>query len=362
MEDSASKIRIVSVEPHIAVGKVYVKITTNYKVTGWGEISAVEPTVAAALVKSLQEILQDQNPTRIEFLSQRMYRAHRDLRGGPFMVHTISAIDMALWDIAGKLWKAPVYRLLGGAVRDKIRVYPTAKAHKAPPGDIYPFSGDPKDIDKIVGMVKRAREMVGPDGTVMLDAHSAMPPAVVIQFAAAIEPYDVLFIEEPWVPGNIEVCKKIRNAVKVPLATGERDRTIWEFIPYLQAQVVEIVQPDVCHSGGISQLKKIAALAEAYQVALAPHNTASYLGLTASLHVAATVPLFLIHEAYTHTTPVPIPRKNWTIDNDGYASLPEGVGLCVDIDEDLLAKTPPMQPGRKFWPDMRLKGGSVADY
>lgn len=113
------------------------------------------------------------------------------------------------------------------------------------------------------------------------------------------------------------------------LATGERDRTIWEFIPYLQAQVVDIIQPDVCHSGGISQLRKIAALAEAYQVALAPHNTASYLGLTPSLHLAATVPLFLIHEAYTHTTPVPIPRKNWTIDKDGYASLPEGVGLCV---------------------------------
>ena len=360
VEDAASRIRIAGVDPFIAIGKVYIKITTNYNVTGWGEISAMEPNVASALVKSLREILLDQNPTRIEFLWQRMYRSHRDIRGGPFMVHTISGIDMALWDIAGKLWKTPVYRLLGGPVRDKLRVYTTDQAVKVAAGGSFPFSADPADVQGLVDRVKEGRKKVGPKGAVMFDAHSCLPPATLIQFASAIEPYDVLFIEEPWVPGNIEVCKKIRNAVKVPLATGERDRTIWEFVPYLQAQVVDIVQPDVCHSGGISQLKKIAAIAEAYQVALAPHNTASYLGLTASLHLAASVPLFLIHEAYTHTTPIPIPRKTWTIDNEGYASLPEGVGLCVEIDEKLLANA--AEPGRKFWPDMRLKDGSVADY
>jgi galactonate dehydratase len=364
VEDRGASIRITGMKTHLVGSKVYVQIETNHKVTGWGEISALEPKTANVLAQSLFELLDGENPTRIEYLWQKLYRSHRDIRGGPFMVHTIAGIDMALWDIAGKQWNVPVHRLLGGPCRDKIRIYPTAKAHKAPPGGVYNHSCDPPDIQNMVRMVREARKLVGPDGAVMFDAHCAIPPAALIQFAAAIQPYDVMWIEEPAVPGNIEVFKKLRQAIKIPLATGERDRTIWEMLPYLQHQAIDILQPDVAHTGGITQMKKIATLAEAYYTPLAPHCTTSPLGATASLHVAASIPLFLIHE----TAPNAIAWgeqfacKPWTIDKDGYASIPHGPGLGVEIDEKMLAKVA-ADPKLKFvWPVVRLRDGSVADY
>src|SRR5262249_3379391 len=251
----------------------------------------------------------------------------------------------------------PVHRLLGGPCRDKIRVYPTAKATKAPPGGVYNHSADPPDIRQMVNMVKQARKQVGPDGAVMFDAHCAIPPAALMQFAAAIEPYDVLFLEEPAVPGNIEVFKKLRQVIKIPLATGERDRTIWEMLPYLQNNCIDVLQPDVAHTGGITSMKKIATLAEAFFVPLAPHCTTSPLGATASLHVAASIPLFLIHE----TAPQAIKwgeqfaTKPWSIDKDGYASIPGGPGLGVEIDEKAIAKVA-ADPKVKFqWPVVPLK-------
>jgi galactonate dehydratase len=365
VEDKGSTIRISGLRTHLVGSKVFVELQTNHKVTGWGEVSALEPRTANALVQSLFELLDGENPTRIEYIWQKLYRAHRDIRGGPFMVHTIAGLDMALWDITGKLWGVPVYRLLAGPCRDRIRVYPTAKATKAPPGGVYTHSCDPPDIATMVRMVQAAREQVGPDGAVMFDAHCAIPPAALIQFAGAIQPYELLWIEEPAVPGNIEVFKKLRQAIKIPLATGERDRTIWEMLPYLQHQAIDILQPDVAHTGGITQMKKIAILAEAYFVPLAPHCTTSPLGATASLHVAASIPLFLIHE----TAPQNIAwgeqfaRKPWSIDKDGYASLPDGPGLGVQMDEKMMAKVAADPKTPKFiWPQVRLRDGSVADY
>jgi galactonate dehydratase len=193
--DRGASIRISALRPHRVANKVYIEIQTNQKVSGWGEISALEPATAQALVTSLFELLDGENPTRIEHIWQKLYRAHRDIRGGAFMVHTIAGIDMALWDLTGKLWGVPVYRLLGGPCRDKIRVYPTEKAHKVPPHGIYDHSGNPSDIRRMVNAIKATRERVGPDGTVMFDAHCAVPPATLIQFAAAVEPYNVLFLE-----------------------------------------------------------------------------------------------------------------------------------------------------------------------
>ena len=135
---------------------------TNRKVTGWGEVSALVPAAAEELAKALFALLDGENPTRIEHLWQKMYRAHRDMRGGPFMSHTIAGIDMALWDITGKLWGVPVYRLLGGPCRDRVRVYPTAKAEKVPPHGVYEHSGRPSDIQRMVDAIKAARERVGP--------------------------------------------------------------------------------------------------------------------------------------------------------------------------------------------------------
>jgi len=344
--------------------KAYIKIETNLQVTGWGEVTGLEPEVAIELAKSLFELLDGENPTRIEHLWQKLYRSHRDMRGGPFMTHVISAIDMALWDITGKAWQVPVHRLLGGPTRDKIRVYPTAKAQKTGTGGPHPYSGNPTEIEQLVKAIKDTRERVGKDGTVMFDAHCAVPPAMLIQLAAAIEPYDILFLEEVAVPGNIEVFKRLKQQIKIPMATGERDRTIWGMIPYLQERCIDILQPDVGHTGGISQVKKIATLAEAYFVPLAPHNTCSELGLSASMHVAASIPFLLIHEAYLdgHIMPPGVARKNWDVDEEGYASIPQGPGLGVEIDESMFEKVN-ADPRRKFtWPKPTLPDGAVRDY
>ena len=360
--DRGSNLKITDVRMFYVAGKLYVRIQTNGNITGWGETFGLNARVAMALVAAMAEGLKGENPTRIEHLWQRLYRGPRDSRGGPYMTNVISAVDMALWDIAGKAWGVPVYRLLGGPTRDRIRLYPSATSYKVGPGGPRQFAATPQMVQGYVDHVAEFRRRLGPDAAIMLDAHCAMPPAFLIQLANAIEPYDVLWIEEPAVPGNIEVFKRLKDAIKVPLATGERDRTIWEVREILEAQVIDILQPDCGHGGGISQMKKVAALAEAHLVPLAPHCTMSSLGLTASLHVAASVPFFLIHEGYQNVLPDDVARKTWTMDEDGCVSLPEGPGLGVEIDETR-AQEVGREENRQFsWPENRLSDGSVSDY
>ncbi len=362
--DRTSSIRLTAIKTYWVGPVVYVKLETNHGISGWGDLKGVDPRPAKVLVESIFELLKGENPTRVEHLWQKLFRSHRNLREGALMVHTIAALDMALWDITGKLWSVPVYRLLGGPTRDRIRVYHTDKAQKVPPHGIYEHSGTPADIDNMVRAIKAAREKVGPSGAVMFDAHSAVPPATLIQLAAALKPYDVLFIEEPAVPGNIEVFKRLKEQISIPLACGERDRTIWGVLPYLHERCIDILQPDCCHTGGISQMKKIATLAEAYFVPIAPHCTATFLGIAASLHVVASIPLFLIHEFYPQNAGFNTPgltRMAFEVDQDGYIGLPPGPGLGVEVDEAKLA-VEAQKPQTYKWPGATLKDGSVADY
>ena len=176
-----------------------------------------------------------------------------------------------------------------------------------------PFSGTPQQIDGIVKSIENARKQVGPDGIVMFDAHCALPPPFLMQLAAAVKAYDLFYIEEPAVPGNIEVFKRLKKHISTPLAVGEQARTIWDVIPYLQAGVADILQVDCAHTGGISQLRKIATLGEAYQVPIAPHCVTTDLGATASLHVSAAVALFLIHEYYPSISPPGLVKKSWSM-------------------------------------------------
>jgi galactonate dehydratase len=364
VEDRGSNLRIVNVRGLPCGTKAYVKIETNMGITGWGEITGLVPNVACALVESLKELLVDENPTRVEHLWQKLFRSHRDMRGGPFMTHSLSAIDMALWDITGKAWGVPVYRLLGGPLRDKVRMYPSPRAQKLGTGGPHPFSGNPSDINRLVKMVQDVRAKNGPDYTIMFDAHCAIPPAMLIQFANAIQPYDILFLEEVAVPGNIEVFKRLKEQIRVPMATGERDRTIWEMIAYLQNGCIDILQPDVGHTGGISQMRKIAILAEAYHVPIAPHCTQSELGLSASIHVSASVPFFLIQEGYLdgHIMPPGVAKKSFEVDKDGFASLPQGPGLGVEMDEAQFEKINADPRKRYRWPTPTYADGSVRDY
>jgi galactonate dehydratase len=360
--DRGSSLRITGLRAFSVGGKIYVRIETNHKIVGWGETFGLIPKVAVQLAEALGEGIAGENPTRIEYVWQRLYRGHRDMRGGPFMTNVISAIDAALWDITGKAWGVPVHRLLGGPTRDRIRMYPTATSYKIGPGGPKEFSGSPADVKGYVDHVAEIRKRLGPDGAIMLDAHCALPPPFLIQLANAIEPLDVLFIEEPAVPGNIEVFKRLKEAINVPLATGERDRTIWGFIPYLQEGCIDVLQPDVGACGGISQMKKIATLAEAYHVPLAPHCASTVLGLTASLHVVAAIPFFLIHEGGAGNNPGNVARVSWTVDDEGYASLPEGPGLGVEIDEAAVLKLHAQMPKKSGWPRPMLPDGSIADY
>ncbi len=359
--DRSSSIRITRLTATPMQRKVYLKLETNHRVTGWGEIDQLEPYVATRLAQSLFELLDGENPTRIEFLWQKLYRAHRDMRGGPFMTHTLAGIDMALWDIAGKLWGVPVYRLLGGSTRDKIRIYPSPTATKVGAGP-QEFSGTPADIERHVRSVANARKQVGPAGLVMFDAHCALPPPFLIQLAGAIQPYEVTYLEEPAVPGNIEVFKRLKQHVKIPLAVGEQARTIWDVAQYLQERVADFLQVDMAHTGGPSQLLKIAMLGEAYHVPIAPHSVTTDLGMSASLHVSASVPLFLIHEYYPGITPKDLIRRSWEVDKDGYASLPTTPGLGCEINEARLEEIS-RTPAKPEWPTRgRLKDGSIADY
>lgn len=363
-EDRASEIKISSLYATRVGTKAYVRIDTSHKISGWGEVTGLDPEVACSLARSMFELIDGENPTRIEYLWQKIYRSHRDMRGGPFMVHVLSAIDMALWDITGKLHGVPVYRLLGGPTRDKIRMYPHAKAYKVPAGGPRQWAANPKELEGLVQHIADARTRVGPDGTLMFDAHCCLPPPMLIQFASMVKAYDLIWIEEPAVPGNIEVFKRLKAAIPIPLATGERDRTIWEMVPYLQERCIDILQPDVGHTGGITQIKKIATLAEAYHVPLAPHCTQSELGLSASLHAVAGIPNFLIQEGYIdgHIMPPGVALKNWTQDKDGYASLPQGPGLGVEIDESAIPAVN-QDPKRQYkWPRPKSPDGSIVDY
>jgi galactonate dehydratase len=362
VEDRGSKIKITALRGFRVGTKAFLKIDTDAKIFGWGEVTGLEPMVAIALANSLFELLDGQNPTRVEFLWNKLFRSHRDMRGGPFMCQVLAAIDSALWDITGKAWGVPVYRLLGGNMRDKIRVYPTAKAHKTGTGGPNPASGTPADIEHLVKLVKDDRERLGPDGAVMFDCHSSMQPPLLLQFAAAVEPYNLLWLEEPVVPNNIEAFKRIKQQIKIPIATGERDRTIWGALPYLHEGCIDIFQPDWAHCGGITQMKKIATLCEAYSIPIAPHSISSALGISASFHCTASVAEHLIHEYYVDMMPPEVVHKRWEIDKEGYASLPEGPGLGVEVDESTFEKVN-ADPARKFkWPQPKAPDGGVIDY
>ncbi|MCE9534459.1 MAG: hypothetical protein K8T89_25560 [Planctomycetes bacterium] len=361
--DLCTTLKITKMKATWVNPNVFLRIETNHGIVGWGDLKGVDPRVSKPLAESLFELIDGENPTRIEYLWQKIFRAHRNMRGGALMMHTLAAIDMALWDITGKLWGVPVYRLLGGPVRDRIRVYHTPQARKVPASPVN-HAETPATLEKIVANIAAARKLVGPSGAVMFDAHSAIPPAALIQLASMLKPYDLLFIEEPAVPGNIEVFKRLKEQINIPLAAGERDRGIYEMLPYLLHRCLDVLQPDCCHTGGITSMKKIATLAEAFHVPLAPHCTASNLGISASIQVAASIPFLLIHEFYPDNkgfNPGSIMRIDWKVDAEGYASLPTGPGLGIDVDETAL-ETESKKPQTYKWPGQKLKDGSIADY
>ncbi|HZB95062.1 MAG TPA: galactonate dehydratase, partial [Herpetosiphonaceae bacterium] len=295
---------------------LFLKITTDEGVSGWGEpiVEGRAATVAAA-VKEMEGYLLGRDPDQIEDLWQVLYRGGF-YRGGPVLMSAISGIDQALWDIKGRRYHLPVYQFLGGAVREKIRVYSWIGGDR--PADVGAHAkqqmaagftalkmGASEEVhyidsfakvEAVVERVAAAREAVGSGIGIGVDFHGRLHKAMAKVMAKELEPFHLLFIEEPVLPENNEALREIAASTSIPIATGERMFSRWDFKKILQDGFVDIIQPDLSHAGGISEVRKIATMAEAYDVAVAPHCPLGPIALASSLQVGAATPNVVIQE------------------------------------------------------------------
>jgi len=332
----------------------FLKISTDEGYTGWGEpiVEGRARTVAMA-VKEFEPVLIGQNPLEIERLWTEMYRG-TFYRGGPVLVSAISGIDQALWDIKGKYHNTPVYKLLGGPTRSKVRTYAhlrgdntdeqieNAKKAVAAGFDVFktgPTSGavrpleTPKFIDECVERIGRIREALPGHVDLALDFHGRFTPANSIRLIRELEQFKLLFVEEPVQCENVDALVTVARSTCIPIATGERLFTRWGFREVLEKQAASILQPDLCHAGGITEVRKIAAMAEAYYVQIAPHNPLGPISLAAGLQVAGSVPNFLCQEQVSLGEGyIKEPFKI----KDGHIDLPEKPGLGIEVNEDYI--------------------------
>jgi galactonate dehydratase len=358
----------------------FVKVTTDEGVSGIGEATLFgyeQPVIAA--VERFSHELVGEDPLRIEHHWQRLWR-HTFWRGGPVLSSAISGIDQALWDILGKVCGQPVYQLLGGACRDSIRLYggigggtPDEVVERAQnlhergitaaKLSAFPATNIVDNIGSVMGVVeqvKALREAMGPDFDIMVECHGRLSPTMSILVEKELRPYYPLFMEEPARCENTASMKKLSEHAKIPIATGERLYTRWGIRELIENEWVSVVQPDVCQCGGISELRKIAAMAETHYIACAPHNPYGPVATVASLHIDACIPNFLIQECSMWDV-------EWRDDivasghveiENGSARLPKGPGLGIELDEDEIAKHPFHMGGQNAW---FLEDGSVGD-
>lgn len=359
---------------------VIVKVLTDSDLYGWGEatLENKEETVCAA-VKQLGQALIGEDPLATERHWQILYR-HGFWRGGVVFNSALAGLDQALWDLRGKAWGVPVYKLLGGPTRDRLRLYThvgiyqpelmvedaqrdvadgfTAMKTGAWQGDT--LLPEQERIAAFSERIGQLRQAVGPQVDIMVDDHGRNRSTSAVRLISALEPHRLLFFEEPTQPDDIESLARVRAAnLTTDLATGERLYSKWEYQPLLERRLVDVIQPDLCHAGGITECKKIAALAEAYYVQIAPHNPQGPLSTAAAAHLCMAIPNFLILE-YVRQEPYrdQILREAWTVE-DGHLRVPDRPGLGVDLDEEVITANP-YRPGRArrnaFSAD-----GSVAD-
>lgn len=339
-------IKITKVETFILRNSwVFVKISTNAGITGWGEMLKDKSKTCAAGVQQVESYLLGKDPRHVVQHWQAIYR-HSFYRGGPILTSIVSGIDQALWDIKGKALGVPVYELLGGPTRDKIRVYGSAqdvtrgraKACKISPRaegrTAYKYVESPAFVQKVVKDFAALREKLGPEVDIGIDFHGAVQPQTALLLIKALEPHQPFFYEEPVQCQNVDVLADLAHQTHIPIATGERVFTKWGFREILEKKAASILQPDVCYAGGITELRLIAGMAEAYYVPIAPHNPQGPCSLAASCQIAASIPNFLIQERGT-STHENLLKTPFQVEN-GYLPLPQGPGLGIEIDEDKL--------------------------
>ncbi len=345
-----------------------VRVETDDGLVGWGEASleghaeAVEGAFA-----SLRDRFIGHDPDRIEDIWQIGYRAGF-YRGGPVLMSALSGLDQALWDIKGRRLGVPVWQLLGGKVRDKVECYAWIggdkphevgeaargrkeqgfKAVKMNATAELKWLASPRDLEPVLERVA-AVKAEGLDAG--LDFHGRVHKAMARRLAERLHEVEPLFIEEPLLSENIEGLEQLSRMTNIPIALGERLHSRWDFKPFLERGIVDIIQPDLSHAGGISECRRIAAMAEAYDVGLAPHCPLGPIAFAACLQLAVTTPNFVIEEMSLgihyntdgHDLLTYLKDKSVFDLEDGFVKAPEGPGLGVELDEDLvrdLAKEP----------------------
>ncbi|MDA0839246.1 MAG: galactonate dehydratase [Planctomycetota bacterium] len=335
-------------------GYVFLKMETDEGIHGWGEgtLESKERAVVATIHDMKHHVIGE-DPTRIEYLWQCL-RRHGFWRGGVVTNTALSAMDQALWDITGKAFGQPVYKLLGGACRDRIRCYCHGSASnvkekfdegwraiKCGAGgvDAHGIFREGSVIPECVENLSKMRELVGEEMDIMVDAHGRFRPSMAVRLARAVEPFNLLFLEEPVPPDNVDAFAKLRDSQpSVDIATGERLFMRWGFRRLIEQQYVDVIQPDICHCGGISELRKIAAMAETYHLKVAPHNPNGPVATAASVHVAAAIPNFLnletvvVEDLWNELVTEDVFRPQ-----NSYLSLPTQPGLGIELNEDRLA-------------------------
>ncbi len=362
------QIKVTKIESFVLTNSwVFVKISTDAGITGWGEMLKDDAKACAAGALEVADYLVGEDPLRVVHHWQAIHRG-AFYRGGPVKTAIVSGIDQALWDIKGKAFGVPVYKLLGGPTRDRARVYGTVSeetgvnAIKVGPrlagrGATKYIEGK-KAVDEIVENFRALRDKYGDGVDIGIDFHGAVQPPTAMLLVKALEDYNPWFYEEVVQALNVDVMAEIAAKTHIPLATGERIFTKWGFREILEKRAALILQPDVNYAGGITELRLIAGMAEAYYSPIAPHNPNGPCSLAASLQIAGCIPNFLIQERGDREHDLlakPLPPVR-----DGYRPLPTDPGLGITIDEDkLMAQVGEPRP---YMPRFDQDDGSVVDW
>ena len=338
---------------------VFVKIETDEGITGWGE-STIGPKAVATLIDEFGSLLVGEDPHQIEKHWQKLYHYQHSLRGGAIQMSAISGIEIALWDIKGKALGVPIYELLGGKIRDKMWCYGRwdgltpeqciERAESFISQGITALKGDPFDhqgifIDResekrAIEKMRRVREHVGEDIELLVEVHGRLSTADAIRVGLAMEEYRPFMYEEPVPPQNLEALKKVSDSINIPIATGERLFTKWDYVDLFPLQAVAMIQPDIVQAGGLAELKKIAAMAEAHYVGFQPHNPYGPICTVASLHLDACTPNFLIQEGGLHPWFQDAVNGQFPKQKDGFLPVPEEPGLGISINEEWVEANP----------------------
>ncbi len=382
-------MKIVEVNTYLVRPRwAFVEIITDDGITGWGEpVLEGHAMAVAACVDEMSDYLIGNDPQNVEDIWATLYRAGF-YRGGGVLMSAISGIDQALWDIKGKMFSAPVYQLMGGKCRDKIKVYswiggdrPSDVGYAAKQKQLEGFTAVKMNateelqyidsyakVDAALERVAAIREICGKHFGIAIDFHGRVHKPMAKVLAKKLEEFDPMFIEEPVLCENMEYFPEISAACNIPIATGERLYSRWDFKRLLQIGGVDIIQPDLSHAGGITEVKKIAAMAEAYDVAVAPHCPLGPIALASCLQVDATCYNAVIQEQsigihYNVNKSVldyVYNQEDFSF-KDGHIQLPHIPGIGVDVNKELVLEES-KNPHRWKNPVWRHQDGSIAEW